>query len=89
MLFRSWDSLRYDATEGKVSSLAPATKKLIRELESDRPIVIDAFISSEIPEQYAKTRYELINLLKEFRSEASKREPCHRSQLVRWHRTVQ
>ncbi len=73
MLFRSWDAVRYDATEGKVSSLAPATKKLIRELDSERPIVIDAFISSEIPEQYAKTRYELINLLKEFRSEASKK----------------
>jgi len=71
--FRSVDVLRYDATEGKVSSLAPATKKLIRELESDRPIVIDAFISSDVPELYARTRYELINLLKEFRSEASKR----------------
>ncbi|MEM8667935.1 MAG: Gldg family protein [Planctomycetota bacterium] len=73
LLFRSWDVVRYDLTEGKVSSLAPATKKLIRELDSDRPIVIDAFISSEIPESYARTRYELINLLKEFRSEAAKR----------------
>tara|TARA_R110002049_G_scaffold47902_3_gene138520 strand:- start:38991 stop:41942 length:2952 start_codon:yes stop_codon:yes gene_type:complete len=71
--FRSMDLFRYDATEGKVSSLAPATKKLIRELESDRPIVIDAFISSDIPELYARTRYELVNLLKEFRSEGSKR----------------
>ncbi len=73
ILFRNWDVVRYDATEGKVSSLAPATKQLIRELDSDRPIVIDAFISADIPELYARTRYELINLLKEFRSEASKR----------------
>jgi ABC-2 type transport system permease protein len=73
VLFRNWDVVRYDATEGKVSSLAPATKKLIRELDSDRPIVIDAFISADIPEIYARTRYELVNLLKEFRSEASKR----------------
>ena len=71
--FRNMDLFRYDATEGKVSSLAPATKKLIQELESDRPIVIDAFISSDVPELYARTRYELVNLLKEFRSEASKR----------------
>ena len=70
---RNMDVFRYDATEGKVSSLAPATKKLIRELDSDRPIVIDAFISSDVPELYARTRYELINLLKEFRSEGSKR----------------
>ena len=73
ILFRNWDVTRYDATEGQVSSLAPSTKKLIRELDSDRPIVIDAFISAEIPELYARTRYELVNLLKEFRSEASKR----------------
>ena len=72
-LFRSWDVKRFDMTEGQVSSLAPATQKLIRELDSDRPIVIDAFISADMPELYARTRYELVNLLKEFRSEASKR----------------
>ncbi len=73
VLFRNMDIVRYDATEGKVSSLAPATKNLIRNLDSDRPIVIDAFISADVPELYARTRYELINLLKEFRSEASKK----------------
>ncbi|MDB4809955.1 Gldg family protein [bacterium] len=70
--FRARDSVRLDTTEGQVSSLAPATKKLIRELDSDQPIVIDAFVSTEIPEIYARTRYKLINLLKEFRSEAAK-----------------
>ncbi len=34
--------------------------------------MIDAFISTDIPEIYARTRYELVNLLKEFRSEAAK-----------------
>ncbi|MEM6469296.1 MAG: Gldg family protein, partial [Planctomycetota bacterium] len=70
-LFRNRDLRRQDMTEGKVSSLAPATEKLIQNLESDRPIKIDAFISKEIPELYARTRYELINLLKEFKSEAA------------------
>ncbi len=70
--FRSWDFYRHDTTEGKVSSLAPATKQLISELDSDQPIVIDAFVSTDIPEIYARTRYELVNLLKEFRSEAAK-----------------
>ena len=70
--FRNWDVFRHDTTEGKVSSLAPATKNLIRELDVDQPIVIDAFISTDIPEIYARTRYELVNLLKEFRSEAAK-----------------
>ena len=73
ILVRNWDFVRQDLTEGQVSSLAPATKQLIRELDGKRPVVIDAFISKDIPEIYARTRYELINLLKEFRSEAAKR----------------
>lgn len=71
VLFRNRDVVRKDMTEGKVSSLAPATTKLIRNLESDRPIKIDAYISKDIPEMYARTRYELVNLLKEFQSEAA------------------
>lgn len=72
--FRNKDLVRLDLTERKVSSLAPATKKLIQELDASRPIVIDAFISKDMPEVYARTRYELINLLKEFRSEAAKQD---------------
>lgn len=68
------DRPRYDATHGQVSSLSPMTKNVIRQLSPDRPIVIDAFISSNIPEQYAKTRYDLISLLKEFRALASSRK---------------
>jgi len=72
MLFRNRDVVRYDSTENQIASLAPATKALIRNLNTDRPVVIDAFISKDVPEVYAKTRYELTSLLKEFRSEASK-----------------
>jgi ABC-2 type transport system permease protein len=71
VLFRNRDIARHDMTEGKVSSLAASTTKLIRNLESDRPIKIDAFISNDIPEMYARTRYELVTLLKEFQSEAA------------------
>ncbi len=72
MLFRTKDIFRHDATEGKVSSLSSATMSLIRNLDSERPIVIDAFVSEEVPEQYARTRYQLVNLLKEFRSQAAR-----------------
>lgn len=71
ILFRNRDVVRYDMTEEQVSSLAPATTKLIENLESDRPIKIDAYISKDIPEMYARTRYELVNLLKEFKSKAA------------------
>ena len=68
------DRPRYDATEGKVSSLSETTRQVIRELAPERPIVIDAYISNEIPEQYAKTRYDLVTLLKEFQALASSRK---------------
>ncbi|MCA9195361.1 MAG: Gldg family protein [Planctomycetales bacterium] len=71
---RNNDFLRLDATEGKVSSLSPETLNLIRRLEPDRPIVIDAYISRDIPEQYSKTRYDLVTLLKEFQALASSRK---------------
>jgi ABC-2 type transport system permease protein len=74
MFFRAHELGRKDMTEGQVSSLADATKDLIQNLNDDRPIVIDAFISNEVPELYAQTRYELINLLKEFRAEAAKKD---------------
>ena len=70
-ILREKDFYRSDMTENKVSSLAPATVRMIENLESDRPIKIDAFISADVPEQYARTRYELVSLLKEFGSKAS------------------
>ena len=71
VIFRQRDNLRHDLTEGQVSSLADATTKLIQNLDTDRPIKIDCFISNDIPEMYARTRYELVNLLKEFKSKAA------------------
>lgn len=71
---RNNDRPRYDATEGQVSSLNPMTKNVIRQLSPERPIVIDAYISKDIPEQYAKTRYDLVTLLKEFQALASSRK---------------
>jgi ABC-2 type transport system permease protein len=59
---------RFDFTKDDVSSLSPETRKLVSELENKYPIVIDAYISAELPEQYAKTRYDLLSMLKEFRS---------------------
>ena len=67
------DFLRYDATEGKVSSVSNTTRTLIRELKPERPIVIEAFISADIPEQYSESRYSLLTLLKEFKAIAGSR----------------
>ncbi|MFN7731844.1 MAG: Gldg family protein [Pirellula sp.] len=71
MFFRNRDMMRIDATELKVSSLSPVTTELIRNMGNERDIVVDAFISEDVPEAYAKTKYELISLLKEFESTAT------------------
>jgi len=69
VFFRNKDK-RYDATELKVSSLSSVTSEMIRGMGKDRDVVVDAYISSDVPEMYAKTKYELISLLKEFESTA-------------------
>ncbi len=68
---QNFDLFRFDATEGQVSSLSPTTRKMIKELKPERPIVVDAFLSADMPEQYAKVKYEIVSLLKEFESTAS------------------
>jgi ABC-2 type transport system permease protein len=66
--FRHNDRPRYDVTLGKVSSVSETTKEVLSQLKSEKPIVIEAFISNNIPEQFSKTRYDLVTLLKEFQS---------------------
>lgn len=61
---------RRDLTVGKVSSLSPDTRRLLRELQSDHTIQVEAFISGQVPELYAKTKADLVSMLKEFRATA-------------------
>ena len=72
IFFRNRDYVRKDATELQVSSLSPVTSEMIRNLGKERDIVVEAYISDDVPESYAKTKYELVSLLKEFESTASK-----------------
>ncbi|MDZ4849586.1 MAG: Gldg family protein [Pirellulaceae bacterium] len=72
LFLRNNDFLRADASQGQVSSLSPTTIEMIRKLNKERPIVVDAFLSSEVPENYAKTRHNLISTLREFESVAKR-----------------
>lgn len=56
---------RQDLTAGSVSSLSPDTIKLIQNLDSKRPVRIDAFLSADVPKEYIKTKYNLVSGLKE------------------------
>lgn len=65
--------LRVDLSSGQVNTLSPDSLTLLSDLSGtngnttpERPILIEAYISSDLPPEYVQTRYELVNLLKEF-----------------------
>lgn len=62
------DWIRYDGSSAKVSSLSPDTKQILRNLDTKNPVLVEAFISKSVPEQYVETRVDLLNMLREFES---------------------
>src|SRR5262245_37098111 len=66
LLLKRFDR-RYDLTRGQVSSLSRDTKKLLRDTaaKQKRPVNVDAYISVNVPEEYVKTKYSLVSMLKE------------------------
>lgn len=64
VVFSSYDLFRSDLTEGQVSSLSPATESLIRNLNTKSPVRIDAYISANVPDDYMKTKHDLVSMLK-------------------------
>jgi len=59
------DWFRFDATEGKVSSLSADTKDLLRNLDAKQPVLVEAFISKSVPEQFVRTKVDMVNMLRE------------------------
>ena len=63
--------LRADISDSQVSTLSDATIGVLNELAADSdddrpPVKIEAYISSNVPSEFVKTRYDLVNLLREF-----------------------
>lgn len=57
---------RLDLTSGHVYSLSATTRKTIDALKSDRPVMIQAFLSPDVPGEYVSTRSTLIGLLRQY-----------------------
>jgi len=64
LIFRSAD-VRADLSQEQISTLSPDTRKLLRTLETSRPIDIKAYVSPIVPEDYTQTRINLLNSLKQ------------------------
>ena len=65
LLAQNWN-LRADATEERLNSVSPETQNMISQLDPKHPVVIEAYISPNLPEEFVQTRIDLINLLREF-----------------------
>lgn len=59
---------RLDVTTEQVYSLSPDTVKLIRSLDARKPVLIQAYLSPEVPRTYLQVRNNLSTFLREFRA---------------------
>ncbi len=64
------DTLRADVTAEGLSSLAPDTRKLLKDLNPKYPIQVYAYVSENVPENYVQTKLNLLSTLSELKAAA-------------------
>ena len=70
-LVREHNSLRVDISTEKLSSLSPETLAFVNDLRHNddaHPIKIDAYVSPDVPSEYAATKLNLLSTLEEIRA---------------------
>ena len=62
---------RQDWTSEKLYSFSPTTKDVVKNLKSDRPVSIQAFVSKNPPRDYVTIKSTLLGLLGQYRQSSS------------------
>lgn len=57
---------RIDATAEGLHSLSPSTRELIKSLDPEKPVFIQAFLSPDVPRGYLEARNNIVTMLREF-----------------------
>lgn len=59
-------NVRQDLTSERLFSLTPVTRDLIGKLDGKRPVMIQAFVSRDVPREYVPVRTSLLGLLSQY-----------------------
>lgn len=57
---------RVDLTAEHLYSLTPTTRTLLREVDEKRPVMIQAFVSKDVPRDYVPVRKSLLGMLEQY-----------------------
>lgn len=55
-----------DSTSERLHTLSPTTLETLRNIPGERPVTIQAFVSSKVPQDYVPIRKDLLNKLSEY-----------------------
>lgn len=61
-------NLRADITEEGLSQITKPTQELIASISPERPVVIHAYVSKEVPREYVSVRSQLLSILREMQA---------------------
>jgi ABC-2 type transport system permease protein len=62
---------RMDATAEGLSEITPDTRELIGSVATERPVVVTAYVSKEVPRHFVALRSRLLNILREMEAESA------------------